>query len=483
MKCTYQTTVSIALTAVLITLSSSITKAIVVGHPNDNTKDSKQQVAPYSSKISQTNPRKILQAIELEDLLKSAQEYSDVLPKTLGKNRPISKQLAQKLQTTVEKIVEETRISGVTVAIIAPQGSWFGASGFSDLKNQTAMNPRDRFNIASISKTFTAKTVLSLVDEGKLNLEDNLTQWLPASVVNNIPNSQEITIRQLLNHTSGIPDYSENPLIQSNPLALYTRDWSQEELIALVNELPPKNQPGQGWFYSATNYLLLAMIVESATNSTFASQVRARIIEPLNLKDTFVPPQEPVPADLVSGYLPATQEQINKLEPSVREFLENNVDYVEDDQNRKLYDVKSLPRRSGGYGSGSVISSAPDIAKFAQALFGGKLLKPETLQQMGDFIPDPKGGFKLGDVTYTGYGLGLESLELPFPLNQAWGHNGQNPGYVTQMWYFKEHDITAVALVNERNNYLELDPNKAEPTSQLARDKILLETLKVLLEE
>ncbi|MEM7552539.1 MAG: serine hydrolase domain-containing protein [Cyanobacteria bacterium P01_A01_bin.84] len=421
--------------------------------------------------------------VQLEDLSKSDKQNSETSRKYRRKRRPVSKELAQKLQAKVDKTVEETGITGVTVAIVGSKGIWLGTSGFSDLKNQTPMNPRSRFNIASISKTFTATTVLSLIDEGKLNLEDKLNKWLPTEVVDNIPNGKDITIRHLLNHTSGIPDYDENPAIKSNPLLLYIRDWSQDELIALVYGIPPKHSPGQGYSYSATNYLLLAMIVESATNSTFANQVRDRIIKLLNLKDTFVPPQEPVPTDLVSGYLPVTQEQLNKLEPNIREFLDQNVDYVEDNQNRKLYDVKSLPRRSGGYGSGSIISSALDVAKFAQFLFSGKLLKPETLQQMRDFVPDPDGGYNFGDITNTGYGLGLESLHLPFPLNKAWGHNGQNPGYVTQMWYLPEYNITAVALVNERNNYLEPNPTQELQTSQLARDKILLDTLKVLLEK
>jgi D-alanyl-D-alanine carboxypeptidase len=294
--------------------------------------------------------------------------------------------LADKLQASLDNIVRETGISGATVGIISPEGTWYGASGFSNLKNQTSMRPFDRFNIASVSKTFTAATVLSLVQEGRLSLEDKLDKWLPVDLVANIPNGRDITIRQLLNHTSGIPDYNFSRVIRDNPLIFYSRNWSPEELVALVKDLDPENAPGQGWYYSATNYILAALIVESATNSTFASQVRDRILDPLGLKDTFVRPQEPLPPDVVSGYLPATEEQLKALTPEIVQFLNNNFDFVDDQKNRRLYDAKLLLQGARGYGAGSVISTAADVAKFGDALFNGQLLKPEALKEMFNFI-------------------------------------------------------------------------------------------------
>jgi D-alanyl-D-alanine carboxypeptidase len=201
-------------------------------------------------------------------------------------NRSIDDNIAQKLQTNLDNIVKQTGIPGATVAIKTPKGSWKGASGFSNIKNQTPMRPDDKFNIASVSKTFTAATVLTLVDAGKLSLEDRLDKWLPDSIINNIPNAKEITIRQLLNHTSGIPDYQDNPSVQNDRVAFETREWTIEELIALVKDLPAKNSPGQGFYYSATNYNLAALVVESATQSSFKEQMRSRIIKPLGLKNT-----------------------------------------------------------------------------------------------------------------------------------------------------------------------------------------------------
>lgn len=386
----------------------------------------------------------------------------------------ISANLATKLQANLDNIVKETGIPGATVTINTPRGTWNGASGFSNLKSRTPMRGNDKFNIASVSKTFTAATVLSLVDARKLSLEDKLDQWLPDNILNNIPNANNITIRQLLNHTSGIPDYNENPTVQNDRVAFETRDWSPEELIALIKGLPAKNPPGQGFYYSATNYNLAALVVEYATKSSFKDQVRARIIEPLGLKNTVVRPQEPLPDDVVSGYIVATPEQRQALPPGVTQFLDTNLEFV-DQGNNRFYDAKILLNRSRGYGSGSIISTSEDVAKFAQALLGGKLLKPRTLKEMLSFVDT-------GDIREK-YGLGV------YPLisndGRVIGHDGQNPGYVSLMAYLPDAKIAAVALVNERNDYLATDPNQISQgrSSQEVRNNILLSSIKILLKE
>jgi D-alanyl-D-alanine carboxypeptidase len=386
----------------------------------------------------------------------------------------ISAKLGTKLQANLDNIVKETGIPGATVAIYTPKGNWKGASGFSNLKSKTLMRPEDKFNIASVSKTFTAATILSLVDAHLLSLEDKLDKWLPTNILNNIPNAKNITIRQLLNHTSGIPDYNENPTVQNDRVAFETRDWTPEELIALVKDLPAKNPPGQGFYYSATNYNLAALVVESVTKSSFKDQVRARIIKPLGLNNTVVRPQEPLPDDVISGYIVATLEQRQALSPGVTQFLDTNLEFV-DQGNNRFYDTRVLLSRSRGYGSGSIISTSEDVAKFAATLLGGKLLNPKTLKEMLSFV-------NTGDIREK-YGLGV------YPLintdGKVIGHDGQNPGYVSLMGYLPDDKIAVVVLVNERNDYLALDPNQIPQgrSSQDVRNNILLSSIKILLKQ
>ncbi|MEL7243760.1 MAG: serine hydrolase domain-containing protein, partial [Cyanobacteria bacterium J06573_2] len=113
----------------------------------------------------------------------------------------ISSELAQQLQATVDSAVESARIAGATVAVINSEGTWFGASGVSNLETEKPLNPDELFKIGSISKSFTGAAILKLVEEEKLSLQDTLDQWLPDSIINNIPYAQDINIEQLLNHT------------------------------------------------------------------------------------------------------------------------------------------------------------------------------------------------------------------------------------------------------------------------------------------
>ena len=199
--------------------------------------------------------------------------------------------LTQKLHNTLDNTRENSDLKGVSAAIIMPNEEiWLGVSGVTGPTTEERISPEMLFDIASTGKNYLAALVLQLVEEGRLTLDEPLHKWLP-----DYPNIDNyITIRQLLNHTSGIYDfvkhaYSPFQMVQS------TKRWTQEQILAdLVDK--PYFSPGNGWHYSSTNYILLRMIVEKATGLKVSEEIKNRFLTPLNLDGTIiVDPLAPIP--------------------------------------------------------------------------------------------------------------------------------------------------------------------------------------------
>ncbi|BAB74355.1 serine hydrolase domain-containing protein [Anabaena sp. FACHB-709] len=329
----------------------------------------------------------------------------------------VNRDLGQQLQTALDQARGD--IPGAAVAIISPKGNWFGASGVADIATGRQLQSSDRFQIGSITKTFVATTTLQLVEEDILNLDDKLTDRLPISVTDWIPNANQITLRQLLNHTSGVPDYTDVLFRWAavNP-GVFFNNWQPELLVSFIDGLEASFQPGDAWQYSNTNYLLLGMVVEAATNNSIAQEIRDRILEPLALSNTFFAEEETIPGGYVRGYW----------------------DF---DQNGTLNDI-STANLSWAWASGAMVSNTSDLATFIHALIGGKLLEPDTLQQMLTTISP------ITSQNYTTYGLGIGTLESP---NRFWYiHRGQTLGYRSNMWYSPLENITYIELINARSS-------------------------------
>jgi len=310
-------------------------------------------------------------------------------------------------------------VPGAAVTILTNEGKWFGASGFSDLENQISLQPGDRFEAGSITKTFVATTVLQLVEENQLDLEDTLTEWLPAEITDLVPNAGDITIEQILNHTSGITDFSDVLFNQalSNP-TVFLNEWTPEQLVGLIDGLDPYFEPGTDWQYSNTNYILAGEIIEAVTGNSYGQEIRDRIIDTLNLDNTFVFGEEEIPG----GYV-------------------NN--YWDFDGDGELNDV-SIANLSWAGAAGSVISNSEDLADFFDGLLvDGALLEPETLEQMLDTLP-------VDSPNYDSYGLGIGTLES---RNRFWYvHRGQTLGFRSNLWYSPLEEITYVELLNGRSS-------------------------------
>lgn len=349
-------------------------------------------------------------------------------------NNNISPELAQQLQATVDSAVESTGIAGATVALITSEGSWYGASGVSNLETEKPLNPDELFKIGSISKTFTSATILKLVEEEKLSLEDTLDKWLPDSIISNIPNAEDISVEQLLNHTSGIANYTTQKWL-TDELAFQNGaniDWSREAIINnYVAGEDPDFAPGESFNYSNTNYLLLGMLIEAATGNSYQNEVNRLILQPLGLENTYFVGDEIPEEKFVSGYADLIGEDGNSGSDGILEETKDS--------------FSSLAFTSS---DGGIISNTQDVVRFSDALFGGELLTPESLNNMLSWSNIDPVEVEIGD----GYGLGIYEEQTPW--GEIWGHDGGTFGYRSKMRYFPESDTTIVILTNQADDSL-----------------------------
>ncbi len=280
-------------------------------------------------------------------------------------------QLAKTLQANLDQsLADNPNATGLTSAIFAPDGSvWQGFTGLANRETQTPVDANSLFGIGSITKPIVATTVLQLYEEGKLNLNDTVSQWLP-NLAKNITNADRITIRQLLGHTSGIPEYLAQPEARAqffaDPKAFFNRNISAQELLSFVQGKPALGEPGAAFSYSNSNYVLLGEIIQKATGTMLASQLRSRIFEPLGLNQTFYAPQEAVS----QGNITRTYSELDDDGQITTADYLNEVDEV------------TQQGLTWAAGAGGIVSTAAELAKIGQAIFQGELLSPATLKFM-----------------------------------------------------------------------------------------------------
>ncbi|NQT35812.1 beta-lactamase family protein, partial [bacterium] len=323
--------------------------------------------------------------------------------------------LTHELQNILDSERENRDLQGISASIIMPdQRTWRGVSGLSEAEEPDSIRPDMLFSIASITKTFTAALLLQLVEENRLDLGDSIYQWLPA--FEHIDST--ITIRQLLNHTSGVFSFHENPACWDSLFSNPDRFWSPEEMIETFIEYP-YFPPGEGWHYSNTNYLLLGMIICTATDSEVSDQLGERFFEPFDLNHTFLDIEDELVGDLAHGWH----------------------DLDDDGERDDIYFIPRTSWYSALWTGGAMVSTAEDISIWSQALYGGEVLDQASLEEMLDFGEIPHGWNPI-----TGYGLGVELFELYG--RELWGHAGDIPGYNSLMIYLPEDSVSITVLVN-----------------------------------
>jgi D-alanyl-D-alanine carboxypeptidase len=305
-----------------------------------------------------------------------------------------------------QRALDQVVAAGVPGAVMLVRDSDWTirlASGYGNLKPRTPMRAGDRFRVGSITKAFVATVVLELVDERKLSLEDTVERWLPRVV----PNGKRITVRRLLNHTSGLFNYTEDPDFVAAAVRDPLRVWRPREIVAIATSHKPYFAPGAGWRYADTNYYVLGLVVEAATRRPLASELRHRIFAPLGLRATSFDNAARIAGRHAHGYFLRPLEDVSVGSPSVE------------------------------WAAGALVSNVDDLAAFFRALLGKQLLPPHLLQAMET----------MQDVPFDwSYGLGL--MKVPTPCGAAWGHTGASAGYDATALNSKDGRRQVVVLVN-----------------------------------
>jgi D-alanyl-D-alanine carboxypeptidase len=317
---------------------------------------------------------------------------------------------AQKLQQVLDETRADTHSPGVIAGVWSPQGTWIGSAGTKGQGKTGAPTATDHARIGSLTKTMTATVLLQLVEQHKVSLDDTIGKYVP-----DMPNGNIATLRQLADMSSGIPSYTADPAWQKEAFAHPEKQWSPQDLIAVVRGKKPDFAPGKGWAYSNTNYVLLGLVIEKVTGEPIRTVFEKQLFRPLGMTESSLPVDtNAIPAPRLYGI-------------------------TDQGENDKTVDATNWSP-SIAFTAGQVISTLDDLHKWANALFTGKgILTPATQELRRDSIIY---GIPPANSPTAGYGIGIGNR------NGWWGHDGQIPGYNTALFHNYDLDTTIVVIVN-----------------------------------
>jgi D-alanyl-D-alanine carboxypeptidase len=322
------------------------------------------------------------------------------------------------LQLVLDNSLETLGGTGVSAAVVFQnRDTWLGTSGTSF--GTIAMTSDMILGIGSITKNYIAALCLELEEEGLFSLEDSIHEWLPD--YQNVNNS--ITIRQLLNNSSGIYNITDNTSLWDAVFTDPSKLWTLDEIISAYL-LEPYASPGSDWYYSNTNYILLGKIIEEATGAAVSAELRRRFFEPLGLNGTYFEIEETIPSNVAHGWF--------------------------DLSGNGSFDDVSLISGNGIYSvlwtSAAIFSTAEDLAHWSSALFQGNVLSSSSLDKMLTSY------YILPGTSDVGLGMGVYLIS---PNNSAGvamtGYTGRTFGYLASMFYVPEYGISVAVIINDDN--------------------------------
>ena len=334
---------------------------------------------------------------------------------------PASSSLRDALQAKFEELHKAGTFPGGTAGIALPDGSVIAlAVGVSDRAAKTPMTPADRLLLGSVGKTYASAVALQLMAEGKIALDDPISKWLGREPwFTRLAHADRITVRHVMTHTSGLVRYELNPKFIADLTANPDKVWTGQDRLAYLFDAQPPFEPGAGWEYSDTNYIVLGMIIERAGGASYYEQLRTRILDPLGLKDT-IPVESRIVPGLVQGYAGARNPF-------------GGTDEV-------IHDGKFVVNPQFEWTGGGLAVTAADLARWGKLLYEGKVLDgPRMAALIDSAVPA-----RLGPETK--YGLGV--IIRPTPHGVAHGHSGFMPGYMTELMYFPEMKTAIAVQVN-----------------------------------
>lgn len=322
----------------------------------------------------------------------------------------------ERLQRALEDGFSKVHGKGFSAAVLVPgEPMWTGTVGTSH--GNIAVNTGSVFAAGSITKTFTAITILRLAEEGRLSLDDSLHAWFPP-----YPHvDPDITVRQLMSHTSGLSDFTDPPGWFSDLYAVPEQIWDMEAYF-LKTIRPPYFEKGAGWSYSTSGYILLRMLIERASERTVAEAYHDYVLGPATLQNTYVCPSDPLPPTLAHGWMDLTGDG-------------------------SYDDLSALPLMAFCSAAGGQVFTTPsDLARLGAALMRDRtILSDSSYAEMTDFY------FPVAhdEPMVHGYGLGLMWFDASFVYGHTvWGHGGNAPGYAAGMLYLPESGAIVAVMDN-----------------------------------
>lgn len=346
-----------------------------------------------------------------------------------------------KYQSLINDMTQSGGVVGVNMSVQDKDGLWLGASGKADLYNSVDFKPCNISRVGSTVKMYTATLVLKLQEEGKLDLDQKIAEYLDGDVIARIKNADKATIRQLLQHSSGIYNYIQSAQFQTASINNLIKEWHAEDLLQYAYGKAPYFEPGADVQYSNTNYILLGLLIEKIEGKALHQVFDEKIFQPLNLKNTLFAGKNPVPANIVRGYID----------------LYSNLQVIES----TYYSGWDYYTADGG-----LISNPYDMTVFFRALMAGKIISSASLKEMLNWKTPEEQDPAFYEIQY---GLGIFRMETPRGV--AYFHSGDAIGYYANMLYFPEDGTTLVYAVN--SNYGKIDQ---AVSTKAAMEKIMLAT-------
>lgn len=314
---------------------------------------------------------------------------------------------------------------GAAAYVAGPRGVWQGSAGIANVKTGEHMQPDTRVRLESVSKLWTATLIIRLVAEGRLGLDDTVERWLPDL----LPYGERVTVRELLDHTSGMVDTNDimhapgrylhrvrDPALRARALAVARRleanpayEFSPRLWVELAAALPLEDAPGTTYHYSNIGYMVAGMIAERTGGADLASLMRQHILEPLHLTSAAYDPAATIAEEHAHGYRVAASG--------------------------KLTDTTTWTMGLGA--NGGIVSDAVDEARFLQGVMRGRLLEPSLLAELKQ--PPP----------FSSYALGI-GVDATVCAGTAYGHNGGGDGFETNVLVSGDGSRVAVLLLNGR---------------------------------
>ena len=318
---------------------------------------------------------------------------------------------AQEVAERIEDFVTTSHAYGLFngTVLVAEGGELVYAAGVGEADKSWGIpnTTETKFRIASLTKQFTAALVLQLVEDGQIDLDAPISTYLP-----DYPSAQadRVTVHHLLSHTGGVPEHTGRPDMGE----IMRRAYAPEDFLALFAELPLDFEPGSAFRYSNSGYYLLGVIVERVTGETFAVALRDRLLAPLGLRDTGYDPFPEIVPSLARGYVRTSGGFAN-------------APYID----------TSVP-----YAAGMMVSTAPDLYRWTQALHRGDVFRDAaTTERMLTPVRDDYG-----------YGIGVSTLPIGDQQVRAVAHSGGIPGFSTMLIHLPERDQTIVVLDNTQGS-------------------------------